>query len=96
MNDFCVTRHILKRMNQRGITKDMVDFAFVYGDIQGDKIFTNRKVTKEIICDIDMQIEYLRKMRRLALKVMDKGGITVVADNGKLITAYNTDSYLSY
>ncbi|WP_347456088.1 hypothetical protein ABEF89_00560 [Acinetobacter thermotolerans] len=43
-----------------------------------------------------MHIRQLQKLRKTALKLMDKGGISVVVDNGNLITTYNTDSYLTY
>jgi hypothetical protein len=32
-------------------------------------------------------------MRKELLKIMDKGGITVVVNDDTLITAYNTNSY---
>lgn len=32
-------------------------------------------------------------MRKELLKIMDKGGVSVVINNETLITAYNTNSY---
>ncbi|WP_313391053.1 hypothetical protein [Acinetobacter sp.] len=37
-----------------------------------------------------------RKLRSVAMKSLDKGGVTVVYDNNSLITAYQTNSYKSY
>ena len=35
----------------------------------------------------------LQKSRRIALKILDKGGITVVLDGEDLITTYNRNSF---
>ena len=42
---------------------------------------------------IDFELKKLKEQRRIALKVLDKGGITVVFDADRLITAYNTNSF---
>lgn len=42
---------------------------------------------------IDSELEILQERRRIALKILDKGGITVVFDADRLITAYNTNSF---
>ncbi|MGE8556898.1 MULTISPECIES: DUF4258 domain-containing protein [unclassified Acinetobacter] len=96
MHSFNTTRHSNKRMKQRGITKDMIDFTILFGEIDGDKYFTNQKNIKDEISMIDLKIMQLRKLRKTALKVLDKGGVTVVADNGNIISTYNFNSYLSY
>ena len=90
------TYHVDVRMNQRGITEEMLGLTLEYGDIQGDKFVTNRKNLKSILGELDMHIRQPQKLRKTALKLMDKGGISVVVDNGNLITTYNTDSYLTY
>ncbi|WP_347456087.1 hypothetical protein ABEF89_00550 [Acinetobacter thermotolerans] len=40
------TYHVDVRMNQRGITEEMLGLTLEYGDIQGDKFVTNRKNLK--------------------------------------------------
>ena len=80
------TRHSLARMSQRGLSRKLVDLAFEFGKEQGDRLVLNRKATQKLINEID-------RMRQELLKVMDKGGVTVVVDSDTLITAYNTDSY---
>jgi len=80
------TKHSLARMSQRGLPKKLVDLAFEFGKERGDKLILNRKATQKLIHEID-------SMRKELLKVIDKGGVTLVVDNDTLITAYNTDSY---
>ena len=80
------TKHSLVRMSQRGLAKKLVDLAFEFGKEQGDKLILNRKATQKLIHEIDT-------MRKELLKVIDKGGVTLVVDNDTLITAYNTNSY---
>lgn len=96
MGNLKKTYHAEVRMNQRGITEEMMDLTLDFGDLCGDKVITNRKNLKSILGELDMHIHQLQKLRKTALKLMDKGGISIVIDNGNLITTYNTDSYLTY
>jgi Skp family chaperone for outer membrane proteins len=80
------TKHSLARISQRGLPKKLIDLAFEFGKEQGDKLILNRKTTQKLINEID-------RMRQELLKVMDKGGVTVVVDSDTLITAYNSNSY---
>jgi len=80
------TNHVLARMSQRGISKKLVDLVCEYGKEKGDKLILNKKTTQTLIKEID-------SMRKELLRIMDKGGVTVVLDNDALITAYNTNSY---
>ena len=80
------TNHFLARMSQRGISKKLVDLVCEYGKEKGDKLILNKKTTQTLIKEID-------SMRKELLRIMDKGGVTVVLDNDALITAYNTNSY---
>ena len=80
------TKHSLVRMSQRGLSKKLVDLAFEFGKGQGDKLVLNRKATQKLISELD-------RMRKDLLRVMDKGGVTLVVDNDTLITVYNTNSY---
>jgi len=80
------TNHILARMSQRGISKKLIDLVYEYGKEKGDKLILNKKTTQKVIQEID-------SMRKELLRIMDKGGVTVVLNNDALITAYNTDSY---
>ena len=80
------TNHILARMSQRGISKKLIDLVYEYGKAKGDKLVLNKKTTQMVIKEID-------SMRKELIRIMDKGGVTVVLDNDILITAYNTNSY---
>lgn len=79
------TKHIDKRMNQRGITQDMIDFTLNFGEITNDKWFTNKKILQESISQLEQQI-------KTAKRLLDKGGIVVVSEDESLITAYHFDS----
>ena len=80
------TKHLLARMSQRGLPKHLIDLVFQYGKEQGDRLILNRKDTQALLSSID-------RMKQDLLKIMDKGGVTLVVDNDTLITAYNTNSY---
>lgn len=79
------TKHLQKRAQQRGITKDMINFTLDHGVIQGDRWFLNRKLLNEVI-------EIMEAQLRVAKKLRDKGGIVVVADGEALLTAYDYDT----
>lgn len=79
------TKHIDKRMNQRGITQDMIDFTLNFGEVTNDKWFTNKKILQESIRQLEQQI-------KTAKRLLDKGGIVVVSEYESLITAYHFDS----
>ncbi len=83
------TKHSLARMSQRGLSKKIVDLVFEFGKEKGDKLILNRKSTQKLLDEIDT-------MKKDLLRIMDKGGVTVVIDNNTLITAYNTNSYKRY
>jgi hypothetical protein len=80
------TKHCQSRMVQRGLPKRLLELVLEFGKENGDKLILNKKATQKVIEEIDM-------IRKELLKVLDKGGVTVVLDNNMLITAYNTDSY---
>lgn len=79
------TKHIDQRMNQRGITKDMIDFTITHGEIKNDKWFTNKKILQK-------SIQQLEKQLKVAKRLLDKGGIVVVSDENSLITTYDFES----
>lgn len=45
---------------------------------------------------INKAIDRLIEQKKIALKVIAKGGIVIVVDNAALITAYDVDSYKKY
>ena len=80
------TKHCKARMAQRGLPKRLLDLVLEFGKDSGDKLILNKKATQKVIDEIDT-------MRKELLRIMDKGGVTVVIDNEAMITAYNTNSY---
>ncbi len=80
------TQHSLVRMSQRGLTKQLIDLVFRFGTDQNDKLILNKKLAQEAVKELD-------KMRKGLLKVIDKGGVTIVMSDDVLITTYNTNSY---
>jgi hypothetical protein len=76
------TKHIEKRMNQRGISHQMLDLAFAYGTPIREKYVLGRK-------EVAARLAELRQEEKALLKIMDKGGLVVVEDDNTLITTYN-------
>ncbi len=50
----------------------------------------------KVVCLINKAIDALLAIRRTALKVLDRGGITVICHNNAFITTYNTNSFVRY
>lgn len=80
------TQHAMQRMSQLGVTGDMVDFVLNYGFVEQDKYVLGKRQALELLND-------LKKRERLVKKILDKGGVTVVAQDDVLITTYNCNSY---
>ena len=80
------TNHSLARMSQRGLPKRLLDLVLELGTDNGDKLILNKKMAQKVIEEID-------SMKRELLRILDKGGVTIVVNNDVLITAYNTNSY---
>lgn len=83
------TYHSQKRMNHRGISKEMIEFTLNYGSVDGDAYITNKKLLQKVIQNLSKQLT-------LAKKLIDKGGVVVVTDNGSVITTYDYESYKTY
>ena len=80
------TRHIQKRMSQRGIQQAMVDMTLEYGEPQGDKVILNRK-------GIDCILKEIEKLKKCALSLRKKGGLVVVDVEDTLLTTYSLNSF---
>ena len=72
------TAHIRQRMGQRGISSDMVDLVMGYGKTEGDRIVLSRKHSARLLA-----------AARTLNKIVDKGGLVVVANGDAQITTYN-------
>lgn len=76
-----MTLHMDVRMNQRGITADLVSLTLEHGEWHGDRCRLDRKRLMQLIADID-------QTRAAALRALDKGGLEVVEAEARLITTY--------
>ena len=77
------TKHIQKRMSQRGITNDLLQIAIAFGvPVEDGKYILNRKGCNNLI-------QSLRKIEKVAIKASDKGGLVIVKSGDSLITTYN-------
>lgn len=72
------TKHIEKRMAQRGISKAMIELVLNYGEDAGDRVILGRRAAERLLEDF-----------RTLMKIVDKGGVTVVTQGEAMITAYN-------
>ena len=77
-----LTRHAEQRLNQRGISRMMVEIARKIGNWKGDKLLVDRKALKQELKKLDTQRQVLQKM-------LNKGGLVLVECPDTLITAYN-------
>lgn len=76
------TMHAKERMSQRGISRAMVDYVIEHGTPERDRVILGRKEALQILED-------LKEQQRILKKILDKGGVIVVAAGDKVITTYN-------
>jgi hypothetical protein len=76
------TRHIQARMTQRGIREELVHLAMKFGFEHHDgRVILNRKGVQELLGEVE-------RIKRAAQKVLEAGGLVVVAQGEALITTY--------
>ena len=80
------TRHISKRMSQRGIRQVLIDLTLQFGEGNDDRCVLGRQALNALLGE-------LRELQRTTMRAIDKGGIVVVQADGALITTYDVDSY---
>ena len=51
-----ITNHIQQRMNQRGITKAMIDCVMNFGDLEQDRYIINKKMANAYIYSIQQEL----------------------------------------
>jgi len=76
------TLHINQRVRQRGITNRMIELTLEYGIVQADKIKLGTRRIKKLL-------RTHKELKSDLLKILDKGGLIVVASGTSLITAYS-------
>lgn len=80
------TAHSDVRMNQRGITRDMIELVLEFGELEGDKTVLTEKACR-------LSIETLKKLQKKLEHASKKGGLTVVSQGDALITTYRANSF---
>lgn len=75
------TKHLEKRMSQRGLTQKMVDLVHRYGKCAGDKVILNRK-------DANDKLKYFRAIKMTMLKAMNNGVIPVRMEVGDSVKEF--------
>lgn len=98
-----LTHHVIEKMSQRGIHKELIDLVLIYGHLKKDKLILNNKRLEKYLKKLDRQqrkikrsgnklhLENLNRSRSTLLKLRDKGGLTLVVMGDTLITTYNTN-----
>ena len=85
------TRHIHKRMNQRGIQQKLIDLTLHFGKLDPGKGAKKYVLTRKNLQQI---LGCLDETRKSLLEGMDKGGVVLVTSEGGIeITTYRLDSY---
>jgi hypothetical protein len=79
------TYHMNQRTRQRGITNRMVELTLVFGEVQKDKIRLGARRIKKLLKTHKIS----QDLKKDLLKILDKGGLVVVASGTALITAYH-------
>jgi len=137
--EYVKTKHLLGRISQRGLSKDILEIVLKFGNSKGDKITLNKKMTQKVIKELDdlrkkltkendssllikkstistaLVVDFRKNInednveilndshdlleqiayeRATLIKILDKGGVSIVAEGNILITAYNMSSIL--
>jgi hypothetical protein len=82
MKKYKISKHASARQTQRGITSAMVDYVFMNGKDDSDKLVLDRKGALQ-------RLEVIAEEKRILMKILDKGGVVVVAQGQTVITTYN-------
>lgn len=80
------TRHGMQRMSQRGISQAMVELVMQYGEPNQDEVVLGRRQAERLLKQRQEEMKVLKK-------VLDKGGLVVVANDDTVITTYNSYQY---
>jgi len=98
-----LTHHVIEKMSQRGIHKELIDLVLIYGHLKKDKLILNNKRLDKYLKKLDkhhrkikrsgnkLHLNNLMRSRSTLLKLRDKGGLTIVVMGDVLVTTYNTN-----
>jgi hypothetical protein len=80
-----ISHHAGQRMNQRGISRRILDFTLPYRRLEGDRRVVDRKESQRII-------DRLNEELRVAKQILEKGGVAVIDERDVIITTYNLNA----
>ncbi len=75
------SHHCVKQMHNRGLTHTMVELVQLFGYQMGDRLILDKKQ----ICQL---IEHINAVRKVLIKMYEKGGVAVVEKGDHIITAF--------
>lgn len=78
------TMHLQQRMSQRGIKREMLEMVLEHGTPDRDRYVLGRKEALSRLAELQREAKVLKK-------ILDKGGVVVVAEGSALITTYNCE-----
>lgn len=105
------TTHLGKRMNVRGISKAMIEFAVRYGDLDADKLIVNNKLVRRMVEAINIQVVRLNRLRKKfrqfgVIRLIDKAlnklreqkktALKIVAKGGIVVVVANNTLITTY
>lgn len=76
-----LTLHLDRRMNQRAVTRMMLDLALQHGEILGDRCVLSRKAIEARMRDLEKEMSQLRDLHH-------KGGIVVVVEGDTILSTW--------
>lgn len=79
------TTHFDNRVQERGISQELVDLVLKHGTQNGNKIIITKKASQQVLNHLD-------RLRKSFVRICDKGGIEIAADGDVLITAMNLNT----
>ena len=78
-----ITKHAKQRMNQRGIKQSMIDLTLEHGEFDHkNRCVLNKETAIQVMEDLKVTL-------KTVMKVIDKGGLVVVEESGRVVTTYN-------
>ena len=78
-----ITKHAHQRMSQRGIKTSMIDLTLEHGEFDNqNRCVLTKNNAIEVMADLKIAL-------KTVMKVIDKGGLVVVEESGRVVTTYN-------
>jgi hypothetical protein len=62
-----ITNHGGRRMNQRGITKEMIELTIQYGEVQDEVTTLSRDAATRLVAELQRQVKIAKKLEETSL-----------------------------